>query len=72
MWKGEVILNRVAGYRVALRLKQSDVAKKLNISRQAYSEKERGNIPFKDSEKVFLKELFKEVDKNITIDTLFF
>lgn len=65
-------MNRVAGYRVALRLKQSDVAKKLNISRQAYSEKERGNIPFKDSEKVFLKELFKEVDKNITIDTLFF
>ena len=49
-------LNRVAGYRVALKLKQSDMANKLNISRQAYSEKERGNVPFKDSEKIFLKE----------------
>ncbi|HCM89314.1 MULTISPECIES: helix-turn-helix transcriptional regulator [Vagococcus] len=65
-------LNRVAGYRVALKLKQSDMANKLNISRQAYSEKERGNVPFKDSEKIFLKELFKQVDSNVTIDLLFF
>ncbi|SLM85392.1 helix-turn-helix transcriptional regulator [Vagococcus fluvialis] len=65
-------MNRVAGYRVALKLKQSDMANKLNISRQAYSEKERGNVPFKDSEKIFLKELFKQVDSNVTIDLLFF
>lgn len=65
-------MNRIAGYRVALRLKQSDMAKKMNISRQAYSEKERGNIPFKDSEKIFLKELFQKVDENVTIDSLFF
>lgn len=65
-------MNRVAGYRVMLRLKQQDLADKLNISRQAYSEKERGNIPFKDSEKIIIRELFKSVDSTLTIDQLFF
>lgn len=65
-------MNRVAGYRVALKMTQEDLAKKLNISRQAYSEKERGNVPFKDSEKLILKEMFKEVDSNVSIDILFF
>lgn len=65
-------MNRIAGYRVTLGLKQDDLATKLGISRQAYSEKERGNIPFKDSEKEYMKELFKKVDPSITIDKIFF
>ena len=65
-------MNRVAGYRVALKMTQKDLAKRLNISRQSYSEKERGNVPFKDSEKLILKEIFKEVDSKISIDILFF
>ena len=65
-------MNKVAGFRVMLGLKQSDVANTLNISRQAYSEKERGKIPFKDSEKMILKEKFKLIDSNITIDDIFF
>lgn len=65
-------MKRIAGYRVTLGLKQADMAKRLGISRQAYSEKERGNIPFKDSEKESMKELFKKADPSITIDKIFF
>lgn len=65
-------MNLIKGYRVMNNLTQKDLASKLNISRQAYSEKERGNVPFKDSEKVFLRDLFKETDPNVTIDKIFF
>lgn len=65
-------MNRIAGYRVTLGMNQGDLAKKLGISRQAYSEKERGNIPFKDSEKEYMKELFRNVDSSVTIDKIFF
>ena len=59
-------LNKVAGYRVMLGLKQSEMASQMNISRQAYSQKENGKIPFKDKEKVFLKEKFKVLYPNST------
>ncbi|MFJ7952194.1 helix-turn-helix transcriptional regulator [Lysinibacillus sp. NPDC096418] len=65
-------MNKVAGYRVMLGLKQSEMASYMNISRQAYSQKEKGKIPFKDSEKVFLKDKFKVIRPNITIDEIFF
>lgn len=55
-----------------LGLKQSDVAKILNLSRQSYCMKEKNRIPFKDSEKKILKDLFMQIDSNITIDSLFF
>lgn len=65
-------LNKVAGYRVMLGLKQSEIASQMNISRQAYSQKENGKIPFKDSEKIFLKNKLKILQPNITIDEIFF
>lgn len=65
-------MNKIAGYRVMLGLKQEDLANELGISRQAYSEKERGNIPFKDSEKESMKKMFSKIDPLITIDTIFF
>ncbi|WP_265460079.1 helix-turn-helix transcriptional regulator [Enterococcus sp. HY326] len=65
-------MNKVAGYRVMVGMKQKEMATILNISRQAYSEKERGNIPFKDSEKEIMKEKFKLVNPNVTIDEIFF
>lgn len=65
-------MNKVAGYRVMLGLTQKEMADELNISRQAYSEKERGNIPFKDSEKIILKDKISKTNQGITIDEIFF
>lgn len=65
-------MNRVAGYRVMLGMKQKDVAEILNLSRQSYCMKENNHIPFKDGEKIILKELFMQIDKGITIDSIFF
>ncbi|MGO2099619.1 helix-turn-helix transcriptional regulator [Vagococcus salmoninarum] len=63
---------KVLGYRNMLGLKQKDMASLLSISRQAYSEKERGNIPFKDSEKQLIKNMVAKIEPKVTIDKLFF
>lgn len=65
-------MKKIAGYRVMLGLTQKQLSEILKISRQAYSEKERGNIPFKDNEKRILKDLLKKEIPTITIDELFF
>lgn len=65
-------MNFIRGYRIMMNLTQEEMAKKLNVSRQAYSEKERGNIPFNDVEKVKIKNIFREIDEEITIDKIFF
>lgn len=65
-------MRKIAGYRVMMNMTQKDVADYLSISRQAYSEKERGNVPFNDCEKQLLKKLFVAVDSNVSIDSLFF
>lgn len=62
----------IAGYRVMMGLTQKEMARYLGISRQAYSEKERGNVPFNDNEKISLRNLFREVDADLSIDRLFF
>ena len=67
-----VQLNKVAGYRAMLGLKQRDIAAKLNISSQSYSNKENGKNNFNDQEKIILKKLFSQIDKNLTIDDIFF
>lgn len=55
-----------------LEKKQSDIADLVNISRQSYSEKERGNIPFKDTEKVIIRDYFRSnLFSSITIDDIF-
>lgn len=51
---------------------QKNMAELLHISRQAYSEKERGHVPFKDSEKIKILALYKTIDSRITIESLFF
>lgn len=67
-----VQLNKIAGYRVMLGLTQRDIADKLNISSQSYSNKETGKTSFNDKEKIILKEFFNEIDNSLTIDDLFF
>ncbi|SCT24551.1 helix-turn-helix transcriptional regulator [Staphylococcus caeli] len=65
--------NRAQSYRKFMGYTQIQMAKLLNISVQAYRNKEKGKTPFKDIEKVKIK---KEVQKNgfedITIDEIFF
>lgn len=65
-------LNKVAGYRVMIGLNQTEVGNILGISKQAYSNKERGKNQFNDQEKVKLKELFQVYFPDISIDDLFF
>ena len=65
-------INKVAGYRAMLGLTQRDIAKKLGISSQSYSNKENGRTPFSDKEKIKLKILFSEIDGSLTIDDIFF
>lgn len=65
-------MNTIKGLRVTLGKTQLEMAEYLNISRQAYSNKERGILAFNDREKIALKQLFLQVDSDVTIDSLFF
>ena len=51
---------------------QGDMARILNISRQSYSNKERGVTPFTDNEKLKIRNIIRKVDKSVTIDDIFF
>lgn len=64
--------NNVKLYRIALGFTQRQMANYLNIARQTYVKKELGNSPFNDNEKIKLKDLFKKIDCDVTIDKIFF
>jgi len=66
------IVNEISSCRKALGFTQSDMSKKLGVSMQSYYRKEKGYVPFTDSEKVFLLKLFKTKFPELTIDSLFF
>lgn len=59
-------------YRMFLLMTQDDMAKKLKISRQSYSNKERGVTPFTDKEKLKIRNIIRAVDQSATIDNIFF
>ncbi|MDO4902615.1 MAG: transcriptional regulator [bacterium] len=63
---------RIKGYRHMLGLSQGDLAMKLNISKQAYHNKEIGRTEFNDSEKLAIKNLLICEFPEITIDDIFF
>lgn len=65
-------LNKVAGYRAMIGKTQAEVGEYLGISKQSYSNKERGQRNFNDEEKLKLKELFSNYIPDITIDSIFF
>lgn len=66
-------MNKVIYYRKLLKLRQADLSKILGISTQGFSYKERGERAFTDKEKITLRDFFsKELQKEITIDELFF
>jgi len=65
-------LNKVAGYRAMLELTQEELGRKLGMSKQQYSYKERGLSNFNDKEKQKFKEILTPFFPGITIDDIFF
>lgn len=65
-------MQKVAKVRRFMGMTQTDLAKVLDISKQAYWMKEKGKTPFNDKEKVILKDLFCKDFPDITIEELFF
>lgn len=62
----------IAGYRRMTGMRQEDIAKKMNISRQSYWNKETGRTPFTDKEKmIFVAEVSKVVPGVTVIDIFF-
>ncbi|HJA90182.1 MAG TPA: helix-turn-helix domain-containing protein [Candidatus Jeotgalibaca merdavium] len=66
------MVKKVAGYRTMLGKTQKDMAELYGITVQAYSRKERGDVPFKDSEKTTFRNLLRKLLPHITIDEIFF
>ncbi|MCW6683062.1 transcriptional regulator [Aerococcaceae bacterium NML160702] len=65
-------MNKVRGYRAMLGLTQKDMAIKLNCSVSSYQAKERGDVDFKDVEKIKFLSLVKMVDKSASLEDIFF
>ena len=63
---------KVRGDRVMLGKTQKEMAEIFNISKQAYSAKERGNSRFSNEEMVTIKEMLLPMFPGITIDEIFF
>ena len=51
---------------------QKDMAEIFEISKQAYSAKERGNTRFSNEEMIMIKEMLLPMFPGITIDEIFF
>lgn len=63
---------KISNYRSFLGLTQQDMAKILNISQQAYWNKENERTPFNDKEKKIIKEMLEVHFPTITYEELFF
>lgn len=65
--------NKVVSYRKFIGYTQIEMARLLNISVQSYRNKEKGITPFKDYEKMKVKDkLVNNGFEKITIDEIFF
>ena len=66
-------MSKVESYRKFIGYTQKQMSTLLNISTQAYRNKEKGITPFKDTEKIVIKNKLVENGFNdITIDEIFF
>lgn len=63
---------KIRGYRTMLGKTQKDMAEIFEISKQAYSAKERGNTRFSNEEMIMIKEMLLPMFPGITIDEIFF
>ncbi|MCO6331503.1 hypothetical protein LZU19_06520 [Staphylococcus epidermidis] len=66
-------MSKVESYRKFIGYTQKQMSTLLDISTQAYRNKEKGITPFKDTEKILIKnKLMEKGFNNITIDEIFF
>lgn len=65
-------LNKIAGYRAMLGMTQEEFGRMISMSKQQYSQKERGERAFNDKEKEKVKEILLPYFPEITIDNIFF
>lgn len=65
-------INKIAGYRAMLGLTQEEFGKKIGMSKQQYSQKEKGYRAFNDTEKEKIKNILLPYFPEITIDSIFF
>ncbi|MGF0046914.1 helix-turn-helix transcriptional regulator [Streptococcus hyointestinalis] len=63
---------KVRGYRNMLGKTQKQMGKELGISEQSYCNKEKGRVPFKDSEKMIFKTLLLPLFPDIKLEDIFF
>ncbi|WP_277294712.1 helix-turn-helix transcriptional regulator [Streptococcus hyointestinalis] len=63
---------KVRGYRNMLGKNQEEMGKELGISKQSYCNKEKGKVPFKDSEKMIFKTLLLPLFPDIKLEDIFF
>lgn len=64
---------KVSNYRRFIGYTQMQMANSLGISVQAYRNKEKGITPFKDSEKIIIKDKLQNKGfSEVTIDDIFF
>ena len=63
---------KIRGYRNMIGKTQKDMAEIFEISKQAYSAKERGNTRFSNEEMIMIKEMLLPMFPGITIDEIFF
>ncbi|HDD0422713.1 TPA: helix-turn-helix transcriptional regulator [Staphylococcus aureus] len=67
------MINKVSNYRKFMGLTQQEMADYLSISVQAYRKKEKNFTPFKDVEKLLIRDKVKKYGfLDITIDDIFF
>lgn len=68
-----MMINKVSNYRKFKGLTQQEMADYLSISVQAYRKKEKNFTPFKDAEKLLIRDKVKKYGfLDITIDDIFF
>ncbi len=68
-----MITNKVKYYRNQMGLTQQNLADVFGYTKQAYSQKELGQIRFSHNEMMVIKTLVnRDVDPNATIDDIFF
>lgn len=63
---------RIRGYRNMLGKTQTEMAKVLNISPQAYMNKEKGYVDFRNEEMMNFKNQLLPLFPDITIEDIFF